>query len=263
MAGIKIRLVLNSGRNGAPLRRLGGVSTQTERFLRALAVDSGIDGEQAEWVATGLGGPPLRLDVECRGAVDPGAARRFLDSFEAVASIDPDEGWSNRSVRRETVNEYARIGKAIGRDEVVEVAVVPPAGGPLRWHRITLPDSRELASRITRPIPAVCSVQGTIHSWSRGADPPRLRIRELSTNDLVTVEHDDRHHGSIAKAMQGKDTVVIVSGAGFYDALTRRVGRIRLDDIRQPEPLSEEGFNGLFGSVPDLEIDDSWDDDDT
>lgn len=261
MAGIKIRFVLNKGQNGAPLRSLGQISAQAERFLIALAVDSRIDSGQGKWVATGFENSSVQFDAEYRGAVASNTIQNFHDNFESIATIDPDEDWSNNMVRKETINEYAKIGKVIDHDEEVGIALVSPVGEPVRWHKITLSNSEKLASKINKPIPAVCSVQGIIHSWFKGAKPPHFQIRELSTEDLVTVEYDDEHYKDIAKAVEEKDTVVIVSGEGSYDPLTRKVAKIKLDDLFQPKHLSEEEFKGLFGSVPDLEIDESWDTD--
>ena len=64
MAHVKIRLVVNKGRHGAPLQKLGKISEQLEKFLRTLAADCNIETRPGEWVAANFTNSSVEYDAE-------------------------------------------------------------------------------------------------------------------------------------------------------------------------------------------------------
>lgn len=261
MAKLKIRFVLNKGRHGAPLGKLGRISEQAEKFLRSLAVDCGVPAKAGEWVAADFENHSVQFDAEYQGAVDAGIAQIFEYNMEMLADFDPDRDGLNGRVREATALEYAKIGALIDPDEEVGIGIIPHRGGSPKWRTITYSKSQTLKAKVENPIPAIGAVQGIIHSWIKEGVSPYIRIRELSTNDLVKVEYRRNQYDIIASAMKDKNAVVLVSGACSYDRMSRGIMRMSLERLEKTDSLSPSEFDRLMGAFPEFEFDEEfWED---
>lgn len=260
MAKLKIRFVLNKGRHGAPLGKLGRISEQAERFLRALSKDSGVEAKAGEWIAADFENHSVQFDAEYQGAVDAGVAQVFEMKMELLADFDPERDGLNGLVRDVTALEYAKIGSLIDPDEEIGIGIIPHRGGNPKWRAITYSRSESLRTKIESPIPAIGSVQGIVHSWMKGVGAPYIQVRELASNQLVRVEYSQSQYPLIADVMKDKNAVVLVSGACVYDRETHGVTRIKLERIEKANSLSTDDFDRLFGSFPDFDTDDLWED---
>ena len=72
MANVRVRLILNEGRHGAPLSKLSKWRN-LERFRKSLASDSQIDTKPGEWVAANFTNSSVAYDAEFLGDVNAGA----------------------------------------------------------------------------------------------------------------------------------------------------------------------------------------------
>ena len=98
MARIKIRLIINKGRLGAPMVKLGRISEQTEKFLKALAADCDIESHPSEWLAVNFSNGSVEFDAEFQGDVNPGAAHVFTRNLEFLADFDPKSEGLNAAI---------------------------------------------------------------------------------------------------------------------------------------------------------------------
>ncbi len=258
MAKLKIRFVLNKGRRGAPLGKLGKISEQAEKFLRALSIDSGVEPKPGEWIAADFENSSVQFDAEYQGAVNEGVAQIFENNAALLADFDPDRDGLNGVVREITALEYAKIGSLIDPDEEIDIGIISHRDGDPKWRKITYSGSQQLKSRVENPIPAIGSVQGIIHSWIKEGATPYVHVRELSTNNLVRVEYQKHQYGTIAAAVQEKNTVILVSGACSYDRLTHGMMRLRLDRLEKTRTLTPLDFDKLFGAFPEFETEEFW-----
>jgi hypothetical protein len=115
MARLRIRLILNQGRRGAPLTKLGKIAEQAEKFLRTLASDC----QPAEWLAVEFDNGSVAYDAEFQGDVSPATAAIFARNLEVLADYDAEVEGLNLAVSQGTALEYARIGSLIDPDEVI------------------------------------------------------------------------------------------------------------------------------------------------
>jgi hypothetical protein len=136
VARIKVRLIINKGRHGAPMTKLGKISEQAEKFLRALAADCEIDSYPGEWLAVNFGDGSVADDAEFQGDVNPGVAQIFMRNLEFLADFDPESEGLNLAIKPATALEYARIGALIDPDEEIGLGIyAPDAGvGPTSLH---------------------------------------------------------------------------------------------------------------------------------
>ena len=260
MAKLRIRFVLNKGRRGAPLGKLGRISEQAERFLRALANDCGVDAKPGEWIAADFQNNSVQFDAEYQGAVDLDVALIFERNMEILADFDPNCDRLNGVVGESTALEYAKIGSLIDPDEEIEIGIFPSRGGNLKQRTITHSKAQTLKSKVD-PIHAIGAVQGIIHSWIKEGRNPHIRVQELSTANIVRVEYQRNQYDTISEAMKDRNAVVLVSGACSYEPTSQGIMKMSLERLERTNVLSPDNFQSLIGSFPDFEYDDEfWED---
>lgn len=255
MARIKIRLVINKGRLGAPLAKLGKISEQTEKFLKLLAADCDIETHPGEWLAVNFGDGSVAYDAEFQGDVNAGAAEIFARNLGFLADFDPESEGLNAAIKPVTALEYARIGALIDPDEEIGLGIYTPDSKTPKWRKITYRATAALKREIETPVVSYGSVQGIIHAWFKEAREPNFQLRELSTDALVRVYYSVALYADVAKAVQQRTTMLMVSGNMLFDRATRVATELRADRIDLMRMLSTAEFEEFFGSAPEFAAD--------
>jgi hypothetical protein len=257
MAQLKIRLKLNQGRRGAPLSKLGKIAEQADRFLRALADDCEVDSRPGEWLAVEFENGSVAYDAEFQGDVTPAVASIFAHNLESLADYDPDGDGLNLAISSGTALEYARIGSLIDPDESIGLGIYRTDTKKPNWRQITYKQSASLRREIEIPLPSYGAVQGILHAWFKEAKEPNFQLRELSTDCIVKVFYAPPLYADVAKAVQERSTVLIVTGDMLFDRATRAATELRADKIDRVGMLSSAEFESFFGSAPDFIADDA------
>jgi len=259
MARIKIRLVINKGRHGAPMTKLGKISEQAEKFLKLLAADCEIETHPGEWLAVNFGDGSVEYDAEFQGDVNPGAAQVFTRNLEFLADYDAESEGLNAAIKPMTALEYARIGALIDPDEEIGLGIyapdAPPDSKPRKLRSITYRATAALKREIETPVASYGSVQGILHAWFKEAKEPNFQLRELSTDTLVRVYYNSALYPDVAKAVQERTTMMMVSGNMLFDRATRLATELRADRIELMKMLSTAEFEEFFGSAPNFVAD--------
>jgi hypothetical protein len=192
MARLRLRLQLNKGRLGAPLSKLGRISEQAERFLRALATEVQINNP-GEWLAVNFANGSVSYDAEYQGDVSQAQAAIFSRHLEYVVDYDPDAEGAQGMVQPGTLAEYARIGALIDPDEVVGIGIYRDEKTKPIWRQISYAKTARIRRAVEAPLPTYGAVQGIIHSLQKEARQPYFQVRELATDVLVRCTYTVAH----------------------------------------------------------------------
>lgn len=253
MARLKVRFVINQGRHGAPLSKLAKIAEQTEKFLRSLAAELGVDPKVGEWLAADFKNGSVDYQAEFPREVSPGVAQIFSNGLEVLADYDPDTEGLNGRVSEATALEYARIGTLIDPDEIIRMGIIPPDAKSPRWRDITYGSLSSIRREMEQPIEAHGSVQGIIHAWFKEARDPHFQLRELATDDLVKVYYDNSLYDQVARAVQERSSTLIVAGAMRFDKVTKQAIELRAERIETMSMMTPAEFEELFGIAPGFE----------
>ncbi len=250
MARIKVRFELNKGRTGAPLSKLGDISKQAEKFLKALAADLAIDGKAGEWLAVNFSNGSVCYDAEFQGEITGAVADAFNRGLEFLADFDPDADGANGSVSQTTVLEFARMGSLIDPDEAIGLGIYGRDRKKPKMRQITYARTSRMRVDIEAPIPTYGSVQGVIHSLVKEAERPYFRIRELATADLVSCYYPSRLYDAVATALKERTNVLLVDGPMKFDRAKRAIAEMTVERMVTAKMLSPAEFEEFFGSAP-------------
>jgi len=108
MAKIRIPVLLNKGRIGIPLHKLGAIVKETEMFLRMLADDIELPGDRKQWLGMDFQSGSLGYNIEYIPPVEPNKAIQFATTFDDIRRGKPAP-----SVRSNTRYQYARIAEQL------------------------------------------------------------------------------------------------------------------------------------------------------
>ena len=259
MARFRVRLVLNRGRHGAPLGKLGRISEQMERFLRSLARDSSVNTQPGQWLAVNFKDGSVEYDAEFQGDVNVGDAQIFARNLEFLADYDAEDEGLNGSVSHGTALEFTKIGMLIDPDEVIALGIYPGRGGAPKWREVTYSKTASLRREVESPLPSYGAVQGILHAWFKEAREPNFQIRELSSEALVRVTYPAMLYSDVARAVQERSTMLIATGDILFNRATRQPIEMHADRIERQGMLSAAEFEAFVGSAPDFIV--NFDDD--
>jgi hypothetical protein len=235
------------------MAKLGKIAEQTERFLRVFASDLGLDVKAGDWIAADFKNSSVEFQAEFPKEVPPSIAQFFSAGLEVLADFDPEVEGLNGRVSESAALEYARIGNLLDVDEIIRMGIIAPDSRAPRWRDITYSSLSSIRRDLEQPVSAHGSVQGTIHAWFKEAKEPHFQMRELSTDDLIKVFYPDDLYTQVAKAVQERNTTLIVDGEIKYDKVTRQTVELKADRIKSMDMMTPQEFEEVFGCAPNFE----------
>lgn len=248
MAKIRIPIVLNKGRIGIPLHKLGAIVRETETYFRMLAEDIDLPGDTKQWLGLDFQSGSLTFTAEYPTPVEPLKAVEFAVTFDDVRRGKPVP-----SVRRATRYQYAKIAEQLDEDEMVEFSIYKDPESPITD---TLPlskrDISSIIGEVQGPVESYGSIQGMIHSIFIESSPRHFFIRELSTDNLIKCVYSNLQYPDLVKALQEEAKVVHIQGRIKTDMSNRKIEQIVIQKIEVANKLSDKEFEEFFGCCPSL-----------
>lgn len=253
MARLKVRFVINQGRHGAPMAKLGRIAEQTEKFLRMFAADLGLEVKPGEWLAADFKNGSVDYQAEFPKDVSPAVAQFFSTGLAVLADFDPDTEGLNGRVSESAALEYAKIGTLLDPDEIIRMGIIAPDSRTPRWRDITYGSLSSIRRELEQPVVAHGSIQGIIHAWFKEAKEPHFQLRELATEALIKVFYADDLYERVAKAVQARNTTLMVDGKIEYDKVSRQAIEMRAERVNTLPMMSAVEFEEVFGCAPNFE----------
>ncbi len=253
MRHVRIRVELNKGRVGMPLDKLAVITRETVEFLVSLANDLGLAAPEHAWLAENFDNGSV--DFDCRFAVplEDEPANRLSSGMRMVFANDYSDAATALLIRPETRRRFARIARPLDPDEVARFGIYRDGTlDAVEWFSLTA----ALAAAIDEPLAATHraygEVQGIIHAFFKEAERPYLKIRELSTRELVNCYFSRELYQNAVEVLADPDAVVFVEGWTTASAETGCVSEIEVVDFRLAPESSEEVYRAGLGSQPDF-----------
>lgn len=248
MAKIRVPVLLNKGRIGIPLHKLGSIVKETETFLRMLAEDIELPGDKKQWLGLDFQSGSVNFTVEYVSPVEPNKAIQFASAFD-----DTRRGKPAPMVRSNTRYQYARIAEQLDEDEVIEFGIYKyPESTTAVLLSLSKRDIPAIIGEIQGPVESYGSVQGVIHSVFMGSSPRHFFIRELSTDNLIKCIYSGTQYPELIEVLREEAKVVHVHGSIKTDMVNRRIDQMIMQKIEIAEKLSDKEFEEFFGSCPDF-----------
>lgn len=251
MSHLKLRLRFNPGREGTPLDKLGDFATQTEKFLRSFASDLGVTVVKGEWLAKEFRNESTSWDTLYVHPVDDEVTKSGLALLDALTGSDPLGACSAGAFSYTTLLEFSKIGRGMDPDEVYYIGLYDrdDAVEP-NWREISYRKVAEIRKFLETPQIVYGSLQGFMHAWFPGAVPPFMHLRPLDGGELVKCICTPEQYKAVHEATKVPNTVLLVYGDVAWDRGNQTIQQVQVKDIEATRLLTQDEFDGLFGSMP-------------
>lgn len=232
MARLRIRIELNRGGVGVPLRKLASIVDEAQKFFQMLAEDVRIDKGRGEWLGFDFDHESLNFTAEYIGSVTPEQVRSFYAAFDGTTSL-----------RRGTIDQFARITSAIGEDELIGFGLYDGDDGaePTEWRCLSRRDALRIADEI-QVLSGVNGEPGVRESRLPAVSDPGMGARLFGerrdrTVDLTrTPEFSRETESDLARRLTRVEAKV-----------EEHAGMIR--EVRTDAASTEESFRNLLTAV--------------
>jgi len=255
MARLRVRVELNRGGVGVPLHKLASVVDEAQKFFHMLSDDVRIEKGKGEWLGFDFDHESLNFTAEYVGPVSAEQVQAFNAAFDGTTSL-----------RRGTIDQFARITSAIGEDELIGFGLYQgeDGGEPNEWRCLSRRDALRIADEIhvlteadqepnrESHLPSVIDSSVGARFFGdrrdRSADPgktsefPRDSDADLARR-LTRVEAKVEEHSGLIRDVR-KDAAgteesfrqLLTAVEGFCDQATRQIERVAPLALSAPPP---------------------------
>lgn len=250
---LKIRVEFNKGRVGMPLPKLVAAASGTVRFLDLLARDLGIQSDPSNWVAERFENGSVDFDCRLARPLAPASLALGRRALRQVFTDRYDDPEVASLIRSETRRQFARIAEPLDSDETARFGLYTEQGpNPEEWYVLGHERFQELdAVAEAGPREVWGEVQGVVHAFFKEVERPYLKIRELSTRQLVNCYFEPAMYGAAVEILSDPQAVVFVEGWLKEDRETGQVTDIEVTDFRLAPEFSLASYRAGLGAVPD------------
>lgn len=252
MAELRIRLEINRGDQGINLNTLASVAAESQRFLRMVGEDVGIDS--AIWDAGDFQNGSISFSVESRGEADEEQVRLYSRTIEHILDYDPFSTLADqpRGVRNETLTQFARITSALQPDESMRMGLYANGDEVPAWRELSRGQAANIREYFEEWLTCTGMVQGVIHSLYKETQPPYFDVRDLATGQLVKCLFNKRDYGQVVELLKRRDAIVIISGELKTRRVDRKVDRLVVQHMQTAPDMDAETLEKFFGCAPDF-----------
>jgi hypothetical protein len=251
MRHVRIRVELNKGRVGMPLDKMAAIARDTVDFLGSLTRDLGLEEPAHAWLAERFDNGSV--DFDCRFAVPLEEARGLglRSAMRMVFANDYSDATTAMLIRPETRRRYARIARPLDADEVARFGIYQDGTvDSIEWFTL----SAALAAEIEEPLAgshrSYGEVQGIVHAFFKEAEKPYLKIRELSSQQLVNCYFPKELYRNAVEVLADPEAVVFVEGWTTESAETGFISEVEVADFRLAPEFRSEVYHAGLGSQP-------------
>lgn len=250
-APLRIRIKLNEGRIGIPLRKLSSVALETERFLDLVCADCNLPNASGQWLAKNFQEGSLSYDVEFQGHIEPDIAVLCRLSLAQITAGEVTHRAKESHIRRETWAQFGKIANHIDMDEVVSFAVYNNGeSSPHKWTTVSKPQFNAINEDLTKSVTYHGFIQGKIHALYKEAD--YMTVRNAVNNTLVKCSYKPSQYKDIHSALNKKDALIHLSGMVTATLIDHCVESMEIAKIRVAPSYSAGDLDKFFGCAPNL-----------
>jgi hypothetical protein len=236
-----------------PLDKLALITRDAVEFLTSVSLDLGLDQPEHPWLAERFDNGSV--DFDCRFALplEDERAAQLSSALRMVFANDYSDATTAMLIRPETRRRYARIARPLDLEEEARFGLYRNGTeDTIEWFAL----SASLAAEIEEPFAAshrsYGEVQGIVHAFFKETERPYLKIRELSSKQLVNCYFQKELYQSAVEVLADPDAVIFVEGWTSESADTGLVSEIDVTDFRLAPEFDEDLYRRGIGGMPDF-----------
>jgi hypothetical protein len=253
MRHVRIRVEVNKGRVGMPLDKLAAIAGDTVEFLNSLTQDLGLEEPAHAWLAEQFANDSVDFDCRFVLPLEEQPASRLSSALRMVFANDYSDATTAMLIRPDTRRRYARIARPLDPDEAARFGIYRDGTvESIEWFALTAALAAEIEEPLAGSHRSYGEVQGIVHAFFKEVERPYLKIRELSTQQLVNCYFPMELYRSAVEVLADPGAVVFVEGWTTESAETGFITEVDIVDFRLAPEFREEAYRAGLGSQPDF-----------
>ena len=251
MAALKIRIELQRPAKGIEMSKLSELAQETQKFLRMIAEDVGLNPNEGTWVAEDFYNQGIGFNAEYQYVeADPDQVNAYLHAVNDIAQVGRGTHWLVRGIRPLTIVQSARLATIAGEGEVLRIGILEDDGDVAAWRPLPRDRAVAIIEHFQEWVEYRGMLQGVIHTVYKEANPPYFSFRDYASRQLVRCEFQSHDWLKLHKALERKDAVVLVSGWIRARRLDREIAYVKVERVEGTTPLHRDRLIEFFGSAP-------------
>lgn len=251
MAELRIRIELQRPDKGIEMSKLSALAEETQKFLRMVAEDAGMNPDEGTWVARDFYNQGVGFNAEYQFAeIEQAQVLNYLNLVQGITEASAENQWSVPRVRPTTVLQSAKIATIADEGETVRVGFLNGHDVVRDWRPLAKPKATAIIEYFEAWVDYRGMLQGVIHSIFKEVNPPCFTLRDFASRTLVRCEFAPGLWEDVHKALQRKDAAVFVGGWIRAKRIDKAISCVTVERIEGTQPLSRQQLLSLFGSAP-------------
>jgi hypothetical protein len=236
-----------------PIDKLAAVTHSTAEFLASLSGDLGLNSTESAWLAERFSNDSVDFDCRFARALEERQALQLTSALRMVFANEYADASTAMLIRPQTRLRYAHIARPLDVDEVARFGIYRNVvAESIDWFDL----SPDLAAELEEPFPgnhnSYGEVQGIVHAFFKETGRPYLKIRELSTKNLVNCYFPNELYRNAVEVLADPEAVVFVQGWTTESVETGLVSEIEVTDFRLAPEFDESVYRSCLGAMPDF-----------
>lgn len=253
MARIKVKFTLNPGREGISWAKLAKQSETIQSLLSSISDDIGIASDK--WLARDFANGSHMSNAELEAVATANEFAKFNDCMRGLITYTSEsDALLNFGISKKSVAIFSDLRAPLDIDEPIGIGLYDPnqpydvKAVPSENFSVTRLKLQEIANAIESETTYVGSVIGYTYEWNKGAKEPYIKIRDVTSQELIKCSYSDKDYGKVAELFHNKEALVIVYGLITFDWVNQKTELKKANDFEvAPEPLSDSEYNSFFG----------------
>lgn len=245
MSTFRIKIELNKGRHGIPLKRLANIADETEKFLEMFAEDMKLEKEG--WIADNFKNGSLTYDVNYVGEAPPQAIAIAQKGFKQLTDKNTSADELSFGIRRETFWQFAQIANHIEPDDYISLGLYEDENRP-EMKELSKERSFDIKRQIEQKIVEFGGIQGEITAFFKGNN--HLWIRDFANNNRVVCIFKREMYSQVWQLLKSQDTIVNVEG--WITRINGEIQEFAIERISSAIDYKEGDLERFFGCDPDF-----------
>jgi hypothetical protein len=245
MSELKIKLEINKGRKGVPLKRLIKVADETRKFLEMLGKDIGLG--EGEWIAERFKNGSAVYDNTFIGETTTAKLHLAQQALEHVTDPRRTPDDLAFGIRRDTFFQFGRMAASLPSDDVLFIGLYGKKKRPQR-RILTKERFLEIERAVVERTRHYGGLQGVITALFKGTNT--IWVRDLSTGDKFVCSFRTDQYDRVWELFGPRDAVVNVEGW-----ITHKPGEdshLEIETITPSAEYQEGDLEKFFGIDPDF-----------
>lgn len=244
MSQLRLKISLNRGRKGIPLRKLANITDETQKFLGLFSND--INLGDGEWIAENFRNGSVIFDMVFVGDVpEPSIlqGQRALDHITDLATTADSLGFG---LTKGTFHQFAKIALPLEEDDVVSLGIYNGRSHP-KIRKLSKERALEIEKQIVQTKVQYSGFQGKISALIKGSNT--IWVTDLLNGHRVICRFQPNMYDQIIHLLKKREAIVNIEG---WRKIKNDEERLEIQSIQEAAEYQEGDIEKFFGCDPNF-----------